>query len=190
MTEKRRSDKRVLAIVDFDGACGHSFHVSCLRHWLDARQPYDETMRCPVCKEPVMDEWVDTTYSRSWAHAARQSRGHSGRGGSATRICRSTYATQYLSFLPDGVPVGVKRGRRSVRICESARRVLRGAHRFREAWRRDTERRERLRPEMRRMREEQGSVDPNHRGAARQHRDHPTRRPPPRAAPRRAQGVR
>lgn len=57
-------DLRVLAIVDFEGSCGHSYHVSCLSKWFDERQPYQQTLTCMVCNQPVLDEWVDATYNR------------------------------------------------------------------------------------------------------------------------------
>jgi hypothetical protein len=57
-------DKRVLTLVDFKGACGHSFHVSCLSTWLDNRNSFDQTLQCPVCKKPILDKWVDATYNR------------------------------------------------------------------------------------------------------------------------------
>ena len=57
-------DKRVLTLVDFKGACGHSFHVTCLSTWLDNRNSFDQTLQCPVCKKPILDKWVDATYNR------------------------------------------------------------------------------------------------------------------------------
>lgn len=62
--DEETGDKRVLTIVDFEGACGHSFHVSCLSRWLDERNNVDQTLRCPVCKDPILDAWVDRTYNR------------------------------------------------------------------------------------------------------------------------------
>ena len=57
-------DKSVAVIVDFEGSCGHSFHVKCLKGWLDARDDYDETLKCPYCTQPIMDSWVDRIYKR------------------------------------------------------------------------------------------------------------------------------
>jgi len=62
-TGDKDGDLSVITLAD-EGACGHSFHVGCLATWLDQRRAVDDTFTCPVCKDPIVDEWVDKTYNR------------------------------------------------------------------------------------------------------------------------------
>lgn len=148
-------DKRVLAIVDFEGACGHSFHISCLSHWLDARQPYDETLKCPVCNRPVMDEWVDTTYNRLMgARRPAEPRPQRARWERDPDV-PVDLRDPIVVVLADGVPTW--RQTWAALVVELRRQrdeFYEEVNRLREAWQRDTERREQMQPEMRRMREE------------------------------------
>ena len=57
--------KILLAIDNPLLSCGHAFHLDCAISYFDKqRDEHADTLKCPVCRQPFVDAFIDKTYNR------------------------------------------------------------------------------------------------------------------------------